>query len=201
MNSIKAVFLDRDGTIIEDKHYIMDPEQVSLMPNSAEGLFLLQSVGYRLIVVTNQSGIARGYFTVKDMELVNKKMCELLKDKGVTINKIYYCPHYDKDIPNGLYKKECTCRKPKPGMAYMARDELHIDLDQTYMIGDKISDIEFGKNAGCRGTILLANRRMDSSNHFASHISVDLLAAANWIINEEEGNENDKNISGYTFKQ
>lgn len=138
----KAVFLDRDGTIIYDRDYLRDPELVELIAGVVNDLRLLRKQGYLLVLVSNQSGIARGYFTQEDLAKVNKRFMQLLEEQGVTLDGIYYCPHGPGD--------GCDCRKPAVGMALAAERDLNIDLSSSYMVGDKLSDIQFGENFGAR---------------------------------------------------
>lgn len=137
MNKRFAI-LDRDGTIIVEKHYLSDPKLVELLPGAAEGLRALSEAGFGLIIVTNQSGIGRGYFSQDQLTAVNKKMCALLQEHGIPIAGIFYCPHTPDDA--------CTCRKPLPGLILKAGEKLSFDPAKSYVIGDKPCDIELGQN-------------------------------------------------------
>jgi D,D-heptose 1,7-bisphosphate phosphatase len=151
----KAIFIDKDGTLIPDIPYNVDPEKVTLQDGALEGLFQLQEAGYLLVIVSNQSGVARGYFMEEALNDVQRKIESLLAEKGVVLNGFYYCPHY----PNAIIKKydiECDCRKPQPGMLLKAARELDIDLSQSWMVGDILNDVEAGKKAGCK-TVLIDN--------------------------------------------
>ena len=151
----KAIFLDKDGTLIPDIPYNVDPDKITLSNNSIEGLNLLVNDGYQLIVVSNQSGIARGYFTEEQFTAVIRRIYELLNEKGIALGDFYYCPHH----PEGQdpeYAINCDCRKPMPGMLIRAAEEHQLDLSQCWMIGDILNDIEAGTKAGCR-TILINN--------------------------------------------
>lgn len=147
----KAVFLDRDGTIMSDPGYISDPGKVEIFEHYAESLKALRDAGYLLIIVTNQSGIGRGYFTHKDLEKVNMRMCALFEGKGVFFDGIYACPHVDEN--------KCTCRKPQPGLLFRAAREHDIDISVSYMIGNSRSDVMAGVAAGCRLNFLLGGER------------------------------------------
>lgn len=147
----KAVFLDRDGTIIFDRGYTSAPAKVALMLGVANSLQKLANAGFVLVIVTNQSGIGRGYFTEKDMHRVNNRMLELLKKENLFIDAIYFCPHKPDDL--------CECRKPRPGLLFKAARELNIDIAASAMIGDKISDLEAGINAGCKCNILISSEK------------------------------------------
>jgi len=151
----KAIFLDKDGTLIPDIPYNADPEKITLCDNSIEGLRLLADSGYKLIVISNQSGIARGYFTETQFSEVMKRMRELLLTKDIVLDGFYYCPHH----PEGLipeYAISCDCRKPMPGMLQQAATEHTLDLNRCWMVGDILNDVEAGNRAGC-STILIDN--------------------------------------------
>ena len=145
--------MDRDDTLIKDSGYINDPDQVKLLPGSAEALVELRHMGYKLIVVTNQSGIARGILTEKVLEQIHRRLEKLLAQKGAHIDKIYYCPYH----PDGAvekYRRDSDMRKPNPGMILAAASQMDIDLQQSWMIGNSYRDITAGQRAGC-GTILI----------------------------------------------
>jgi D-glycero-D-manno-heptose 1,7-bisphosphate phosphatase len=151
--SHKAVFLDRDDTIIEDPGYISSPEQVKLLPGTTRALMQLKQMGYKLVVVSNQSGIARGMFTEDDLTQIHARMKELLAAEGAYLDQIYYCPYH----PEGViekYRKESDLRKPNPGMLLTAAEEMDLDLGQSWMIGNAYHDTTAGKRVGCR-TVLL----------------------------------------------
>ncbi|MGZ3240105.1 MAG: D-glycero-alpha-D-manno-heptose-1,7-bisphosphate 7-phosphatase [Burkholderiaceae bacterium] len=152
---MKAIFLDKDGTLINDVPYNIDPQRMVLSENAGEGLRLFAELGYQLIVVSNQSGIARGYFGEDAMQKVEQRLVDLLKMEKVNLRAFYYCPHH----PHGRvtrYAMHCDCRKPLPGMLMQAAQDHDIDLEASWMIGDILDDVEAGNRAGCR-TILLDN--------------------------------------------
>jgi histidinol-phosphate phosphatase family protein len=136
----KAVFLDRDGTLIVDHGYIYDPEQIELLPDIIPALKTIQSAGYLLIIISNQSGVGRGYCTLEDVEIVNHRLEELLKQNGIKIKGVFYCPHTPED--------KCNCRKPKPGMVLHAIKEYKIEPSLSYLVGDKWTDVEAALGAG-----------------------------------------------------
>ena len=140
----RAIFLDRDDTMIIDKGYLSDPDALEFIPGVLPALHKLQSSGFLLIMVSNQSGIARGYFNDSDYNAVQARLDELLKSNGIIFTAYYHCPHSPDD--------NCKCRKPKPFFALKAANEFGIDLSESYMVGDKDSDIEFGKNFGAKGS-------------------------------------------------
>jgi D-glycero-D-manno-heptose 1,7-bisphosphate phosphatase len=141
MPSRRAVFLDRDGTIIHDRAYPRDPALVELLPGAANGLTILRERGLLLVVVSNQSGLARGLVTPAEAEAVHRRFLECLAESGITLDGVYYCPHGPGE--------GCPCRKPTPGLLLQAAEELKIDLKRSFMTGDKRSDVEAGIRAGC----------------------------------------------------
>lgn len=180
----KAIFLDRDGTINFNAEYISDPRKVSLLQNAIEGLRIFQQEGFKLIIVTNQSGIARGYFSEKDLRRVNKKLLTLLEKEGIAIHDIYFCP-YHKEGKVKRYRKDSQDRKPNPGMILKAAKKHFLNLQNSYMIGDSQSDILAGKNAKCGHSILIDPAR---SKEFGQDFTArDLLESAVWIrLREQE---------------
>lgn len=151
----KAVFLDKDGTLIKNVPYNVDPARIQLDDTAIEALQLLQQQDYQLIVISNQAGVAKGYFTEKDLLQANTRIASLLMEGGVELEAFYYCPHH----PDGViapYAVKCDCRKPAPGLLLRAAEELQIDLSGSWMIGDILDDVEAGSRAGCQ-TILYDN--------------------------------------------
>lgn len=148
-----AVFLDRDGTIIEQVHYLSDPDKVRLLPDAGPSLRRLRDAGYALVAITNQSAIGRGWITVEQYDRVNDEMIRQLDAEGVTLDGIYYCP----EAPSGEDRTAVTHgdRKPGPGMLIRAARDLGLDLSRSWMVGDMISDVLAGINAGCRGSFLV----------------------------------------------
>lgn len=137
----KACFLDRDGVINEEVNYLHEPEKVVLISGIAEGIKLLKSHGYKCIVVTNQAGVAKGYFPESDIALVHDRVQELLQAEGTALDGFYYCPHH------GDFTGECGCRKPAPGMILQGVKDFDVDVNQSFLIGDRMSDINAGHNA------------------------------------------------------
>lgn len=142
-----AVFLDRDGTLIEEREYLRRPEQVAIFPGAAAALKRLQEAGFLLFIVTNQSGVGRGYFTVADVENVHAHLNQELAKAGVRLDKIYFAPEAPEQPSRG--------RKPSPQFLFDARDEFGVDLASSYMIGDKLIDLECGWNAGVKKSLLV----------------------------------------------
>ncbi len=178
----KAVFLDRDGTIIEDGGYNYKPEELVFIQGAIEALKQLKQAGYLLIVVTSQSGIARGYYTEEDYRNFNE---HFLKEVGEFINAVYYCPHHKEGKPP--YNIDCDCRKPKTGMIESAQKKWHVNLSQSWVIGDKTSDVKLGENAGCK-TILVETGKSGSDAEYKvtpTHKAKDLLDAAKHILQND----------------
>lgn len=170
----KAVFLDRDGVIIQEPpHYIYRPDQLKIIPRSTDAIKILKKNNYKVIVVSNQAGIAYGYYLEKDTVLFNQSMKEELMSKNAEIDAIYYCPHHPKAKVK-KYRLECDCRKPKSGMLKKAEKEFDIDLKSSYIIGDKKSDIDAGKTVGCKTILVLTGHGIEE---FERHdIECDLIA-------------------------
>jgi D-glycero-D-manno-heptose 1,7-bisphosphate phosphatase len=151
----KAVFLDKDGTLIPDIPYNVDPNLITLQPDSVVGLQRLQEEGYLLIIISNQAGVARGYFTEDKLPAVEQRLAEILATHDLKLSGFYYCPHYPDGSVDG-YNIDCECRKPMPGMLLKAAKEHDIDLTESWMIGDILNDVEAGNRAGCK-TVLVNN--------------------------------------------
>lgn len=146
---MKAVFLDRDGTLIHDVHYLSSPDQIVLVEPMVDVCRALQDAGYLIVIVTNQSGVARGMFPEERVHEVHDRLTEMLSVHGVVVANYFYCPHHPSAGDNPAYTRVCACRKPAPGMLLRAADELGIDLAQSMMIGDKECDVQAGAAAGC----------------------------------------------------
>jgi len=180
----RAVFLDRDGTLIEDKDYSSRPDHVALLPGVEEALKRLQAAGFKLFIVSNQSGVGRGYFTRADVERVNQRLVELLAGDGVRFEKIYVAPESPEQPSRG--------RKPSPQFLLDARDEFGIDLAQSYMVGDKVSDLECGWNAGVKKSILVRTGygaeqvRAHADKLTRAAIADDVQGAAQWILGHNQ---------------
>jgi len=143
------LFLDRDGVIVEEVHHLSHPSQLSLIPGSAEAIALLNRNQVPVVVVTNQAGVASGLYSHSRIGEIHSRLDSLLAEHGAHIDRYYYCPHHP---TQGLhpYRTACECRKPRPGMLLRAAAELHLDLSRSYMVGDRMSDLEAGSNAACR---------------------------------------------------
>jgi D,D-heptose 1,7-bisphosphate phosphatase len=176
-----AVFLDRDGTIIEDPGYLNHPDQVKLLAGAAEAIRELQQLGFKTVVVSNQSAVARGIVSEEVLEQIHERLRSKLASLGASLDGIYYCPYH----PEGVvpkYRRESDWRKPRPGMLLAAAQEMDIDLKSSWMIGNTQSDIDAGRNAGCR-TILINTTRVapPKGEGRPDHIAVNIKEAVNMI--------------------
>ena len=183
----KAIFIDKDGTLTHDIPYNVDPVGVRFTEGAVDGLKKLKRSGYLLIVVTNQSGIAHGYFTQEALEKLNTHIREKLSRSGVPLDDIFFCPHH----PQGKiarYTLACDCRKPRPGMIRLAADKFGIDLQHSWMIGDILNDVQAGNEAGCK-TILINNGNETewvlAENRMPTAIAGNLSEAAEIILNAD----------------
>jgi len=181
--AFKAIFLDRDNTIIDDPGYINNPNQVELLPGAGDALSDMRNMGYKLIIISNQSGVARGIVTEETLSEIHQRLLELLRKEGVVIDGIYYCPYH----PDGViekYRKESSLRKPAPGMIFLAAEEMDIDLKYSWMIGDSYRDVEAGRLAGCR-TILINSPSNPTVKEYSDpepdSVAVNIKEAANII--------------------
>lgn len=189
----RAVFLDRDGVIVVDKDLMYKKDDLELIPNVAEAIKLLNENNYLAIVISNQPVIARGLCSIAELEEINSCLESLLRERGAKIDKVYYCPHHPNPKgkigsrgPNPDYVKECKCRKPKPGMILQAQKDLEIDLSESYMIGDSLSDILAGQGAGCK-TILVERSAPESFNDAVpDYKAKDLYDAIKNIVLKKE---------------
>ncbi len=172
-----AVFLDRDGTLIREREYLSDPEQVEILPGTAAGLRRLQGAGYWLIVTSNQSGVARGYFSEQAVRAVHDRLQSLLTAEQVPLDAIYYCPHFQQGAVSA-YARQCDCRKPKPGMLLAAAAERDIDWENSWVVGDKMLDLEFGRSNGLRTVLVLTGYgNKTSASGFPPGLEPDAVAA------------------------
>jgi D,D-heptose 1,7-bisphosphate phosphatase len=177
----KAVFIDKDGTLIHDVPYNVDPHRIVLYAGTIQALRDLKERGYMLIVISNQAGVAHGYFEEHTLEAVKERLSILLGD--ATIDGFYFCPHHPQGIVE-RYTLACDCRKPKPGMILQAAKDFQVDLSQSWMIGDILHDVEAGNRAGCK-TILINNGNETewdmSSLRKPTYIAKDLVEASQLI--------------------
>lgn len=172
----KAVFLDRDGVVVIDTGFVHKIEDFKLLPNAVEGLRLLRN--YKLFIVTNQSGIGRGVYKLEDFQKFNNHLINELKKHNIKIEKTYFCPHKPED--------NCDCRKPKTKFLEDAKKEFGIDLKKSFVIGDRKSDFEMGKSAGCKTIHVLTGNGSNAKNEVhPDYFAKDLLDAAKWVIRND----------------
>jgi D-glycero-D-manno-heptose 1,7-bisphosphate phosphatase len=151
----RAVFIDRDGTISEEVGYVNHPSRYRVFPYSAEAVRLLNEAGWLAILVTNQAGVARGYFTEDLITSIHELLHQELKRVGARLDAVYYCAHHP-SVGQPPYRTACDCRKPRPGLIRRAAEEFDIDLAESWMIGDRYSDIELARNAGVHSAFVLS---------------------------------------------
>ncbi len=183
----RAVFIDRDGTLIREKHYLHTPEQVRFIKGSIEAMKELRQHGFKLVMVTNQSGIGRGYYTVEDMHKVHAYIQKVLKKDGAAFDKIYFCPHNP--------AQSCTCRKPALGMVKEAEKALLLDLKSSFVVGDHANDFVLAQRMGGTGIMVTTGHgaqeyrdkiQTKKIDHVPDKIVKNLPAAARWIISLSE---------------
>jgi len=179
----RAVFLDRDGVINVDHGYTHRIEDFELVPGSAQGLALLQRAGWRLVVVTNQSGIARGLYSCHDYERFSAHMRAALLTEGVRLDAVLHCPHLP-DATVAAYRLQCDCRKPAPGMLLRAARELSLDLPASVMVGDRLSDVQAGRAAGVQRCLLVrSGHRLDPGDEQQADATyADLAGCAQALV-------------------
>lgn len=177
MTKKKAILLDRDGTLIEDKNYAFKIEDFELLPGVIDGLKLLRNQ-FLFFIITNQSGIGRGYYTIEDFHQFNDHLIRILKNENIEIIKTYFCPHLKGD--------NCDCRKPKTKFIDMIVDEFNIDLKETFVIGDHPSDIELGVNAGCRTIFLTTGHGYKHLEDFKSLDIKPTIICENFLVAAKE---------------
>ena len=190
----RACFLDRDGVIVEDVHHLCAPEQLVLIPGAPEAIAQLNRLGVPVVVVTNQSAVARGLVTEQGLAEIHTELDRTLRAFNARIDRYYYCPHHPTE-GRGEYRTGCDCRKPAPGLLLRAADEMGLDLGRSILIGDKLGDIEAGHRAGCC-TILVRTgygagytpERLDAAAHPPHRIARDLPTAVRaWIEETTDG--------------
>lgn len=189
--SRRAIFMDRDGTICEEVGYVNHLSRSRLLPNSLEAIRLVNRAGFLAIVVTNQSGVARGLFGEDLVQAVHRQLAGRLEAAGSRLDAIYYCPHHPRE-GSPPFRQECDCRKPKPGLLLRAAREHGIDLDRSYMVGDSLADLEAGRAAGVGVVHVLTGYGRGLDEHQPEritarplHTAEDLLGAVRWILRSD----------------
>jgi len=182
-----AIFLDRDGTINEEVGYLDDPDKLKMIPGAADAIRLINENGLKAVVVTNQSGVGRGYFSERLVGEVHALLQEMLDERGAFIDAFYFCPHHPTE-GKGPYLTSCTCRKPQPGMLLRAAEDMDLDLGRSYMVGDMLKDLETARRVGAKG-ILVKTGYGAAQNMEVVHpdyLAEDLLDAVHWILKDRQ---------------
>ena len=186
-----AVFIDRDGTISEEVGYVNHVSRYRVLPFAAEAVRTLNERGWLAVLVTNQAGVARGYFEEEMIGRVHGRLAAELEKGGARLDAVYYCPHHP-SVGEPPYRLDCDCRKPRPGLIRRAAEELNVDLRRSWMVGDRYSDTEFARNAGVRAAFVLTGYgrgEYEHQSHAWKHrpdlVAEDLLEAVRKIISEE----------------
>jgi D-glycero-D-manno-heptose 1,7-bisphosphate phosphatase len=185
-----AVFIDRDGTLTEEVGYVNHPSRLRLLPQSGAAVRRLNQAGIAVVVVTNQAGIARGYFSPEVLAAVNAALVSQLKDEGAHLDGVYVCPHHPTE-GKAPYRLVCDCRKPKPGLLLRAASDLELDLGRSTLVGDKGSDLVAARAVGACAVLVLTGYGLGEWEYRRSalpvqpdHVADDLLGAADWVIKE-----------------
>ncbi len=188
-----AIFLDRDGTINEEVGYLDSKDKLKIIPATFEAIRLINNAGMKAVVVTNQAGIAKGLFTEAFVRHINEQIQSALLEQGAFLDRFYFCPHHPSDGVEP-YRKVCNCRKPEPGLLTQAAADLDIDLARSYMIGDRLRDIETAHRAGGKGVLVLTGYGQDllqangqdqaHDTNQPDHIAADILEAVRWILKD-----------------
>ena len=191
MKKNTAVFLDRDGTINEEVGYLDSLDKFNVIPSAYEAIRLINESGMKVVVISNQAGVARGFFTEDFVKITHEHLENALRQKGAYIDNFYYCPHHPTE---GIepYRRDCNCRKPAPGMLLRAAQDLNIDLTKSYLVGDRFRDMEAAKKAGVKGVLvktgygqeLLQDDGPDKATEEGKpdFIAADILEAVKWIL-------------------
>ena len=182
-----AIFFDRDGTLNEEIGYVNDPARIRLLPGAPEAVAAARNAGFITVIISNQSGIARGLITEEQAQAVNARVCELLQAFGSPVDGVYYCPHH----PQGKVEKfstVCDCRKPQPGLLQQAAAELGIDLRESFVIGDKASDVESAAGVGATGILVRTGYGNDQADEIlqrrikVAHVADGVQQAVEWVV-------------------
>ena len=182
---IAAVFLDRDGTLIRNVNYLSHVDQLEILPGVAEAICLLRAVGLKVVVVTNQSGIARGLLSEKQLVAIHEELRYRLGRTGAFLDGIYYCPHHPTE-GLGPYRADCACRKPNPGMIERASSELAIDPSISYLVGDQWTDMELAFRVSATGIWIVRDEACYDNALLGCRIAEDLWQSAQWIREDFE---------------
>ncbi len=184
MKNNAAVFLDRDGTVNEEVGYLSQLEELKLIPGAAEAIRQINESGMKAVVVTNQSGVARGFFTEEFVAKANAQLNEMLRSEGAFIDRFYYCPHHPTEGKDP-YRIACPCRKPEPGMLLEAAQDLDIDLTRSYVVGDMLKDLTVAQRVGAKGVLVRTGYGKNIVvTDKPAFIANDLREAVEWILKD-----------------
>jgi D-glycero-D-manno-heptose 1,7-bisphosphate phosphatase len=181
----RGVFLDRDGTLIEEVGYLDRIDRVRFFPYSVDAVRLLNRAGFAVIVATNQAGVARGFFDEAFVEATHRSLSDTLEAGGAHVDGFYFCPHHP-EAGVGAYRQPCDCRKPRPGLLRRAAEEHEIDLRQSFVVGDRAHDIAAGNTVGAPGVLVRTGygARVEQSEHGAAAVTDNLMGAVAWILRQ-----------------
>lgn len=195
MKKNTAVFLDRDGTINEEVGYLDSVDKLKLFAYTAEAIRLINESGMKAVVITNQSGVAKGYFTEEFVRTVHEHIQEMLRERGAFIDAFYYCPHHQTE-GIGVYLQSCACRKPEAGMLIEASEDLDIDFRRSYTVGDMLKDIQVGRTVGAKGILVKTGYGINTIEKDLTsdtsqicqpnYIAEDILDAVKWIMKDRK---------------
>ncbi|HEY4514286.1 MAG TPA: HAD family hydrolase [Candidatus Paceibacterota bacterium] len=184
---VSAVFLDRDGVINEETAYLHDPKNLRLIAGAASAIRKLNEQNVPIIVITNQAGVAKGYYQESEIEMLHSALAEILKTEGAHIDRFYYCPHHPEG--KGEYQKVCDCRKPMPGLLLQAAKDFNLEIKRCVFVGDKVSDIGAGVAAGARTILVMTGYGKEVWQSWEQpfqpdHVAADLPDAVEWLLSE-----------------
>lgn len=189
----RAIFLDRDGTVSEEVGYVNHLSRFRLLPHSLQAIRRINRSGFLAVLVTNQAGVARAYFKEPLVQQVHRKLAEMLAAGGAYLDAVYYCPHHP-SVGEPPYRRDCDCRKPRPGMVRAAERDLGVEVSRSYMIGDKHSDITFAHSLGMRGVLVKTGYGLGELEQWGESwddrpdaVAEDLLGAVEWILSQGDG--------------
>ena len=193
MNKSPAIFLDRDGTINDEVGYLDHENKLQIIPAAFKAIRLINESGMKAVVITNQAGVAKGLFTEAFVRKINGQIQSALLEQGALIDRFYFCPHHPTE-GNDLYRRICDCRKPEPGLLHQAAADLDIDLARSYLIGDRLLDIETAHRAGARGILVMTGYGQDLMQEVGpdranelnqpDYVARDILEAVRWILKD-----------------
>lgn len=179
-----TIFFDRDGTLIKDKHFLSNPDDIELYPDTLSALKMVRNLDLHIVIISNQSGVARGFFTEEDVQICNDRLCRIFEENQIPIAGVYYCPnHAEAVIPK--YRENLECRKPSTAMVSKALQDIPIELSRSFIVGDKLSDMELAKNLGIPGILVLTGYGQETLQKIENpffHVSQNLTEAMQIVM-------------------